>query len=124
MSKTYFGFGIADNMFAANCAVTRTACTPETAKEIIAQGVVVVLNPSHALTIQAMNERFGIHVEIPAKAPIVGLDPGDRILVMSVSGLPRLEGRHEYTQAEITDAYFRFGLWTVHKIAQVMTVIL
>lgn len=34
---------------------------------------------------------------------------------MGVSGLPRLEGRHEYTQAEIDGAKFDFSLWTVSE---------
>lgn len=50
---------------------------------------------------------------IPQKAPVVALKKGDRLLVMGVSGLPRLEGRHEYTAEEVAAAKFRFGLYTV-----------
>lgn len=112
---TFFGFGLADNMFPASCSVSRRDLVPEEAKVVIAEGVEVCLNPSHALTIEAMRTRFGINVEIPAKAPFANLKFGDRLLVMGVSGLPRLEGRHEYTREEIDNAKFRFGLWTVSE---------
>ncbi|MEI7512443.1 MAG: hypothetical protein WCK01_03220 [Candidatus Uhrbacteria bacterium] len=111
--KTYFGFGMADNMFPANCSMTRLELSPEEAKSVIAEGVEVCLNPSHALTIRVMQTRYGIDVAIPEKAPFANLKSGDRLLVMGVSGLPRLEGRHEYTPEEIESAKFRFGLWTV-----------
>lgn len=113
MRKPFFGFGLADNMFPAFCNVSRRDLTPEEAKDIISLGVEVCLNPSHAMTIGAMRTRYGIDVAIPEKAPLASLKPGDRLLVMGVSGLPRLEGRHEYTQEEIDNAKFRFGLWTV-----------
>lgn len=113
--KTFFGFGVADNMFPASCNVSRRDLTPEEAKGVISEGVEVCLNPSHALTIGVMRTRYGIDVTIPEKAPLVSLKSGDRLLVMGVSGLPRLEGRHEYTQEEIDKAKFRFGLWTVSE---------
>lgn len=111
---TFFGFGLADNMFPAEeTVIRRRSLTPEEAKAIIEAGVESCLNPSHALTIGVMRERFGIDVAIPAKAPIVALKAGDRLLVMGVSGLPRLEGRHEYTADEVAAAKFRFGLYTL-----------
>lgn len=114
MAKTFFGFGLADNMFpAGKSTIRRQDLTPEEAKVVVETGIEPCLNPSHALTIGAMRERFGIEVAIPAKAPIAKLAVGDQLLVMGVSGLPRLEGRHEYTAEEITGAQFRFGLYTV-----------
>ncbi len=116
MRKTYFGFGIADNMFPEGVInIRRNGLTTEEACEIIAseEGVIACLNPSHALTIGVMRERFGINVPIPERAPLVALLKGDRLLVMGVSGLPRLENRHEYTPEEIAGAKFRFGLYTV-----------
>jgi hypothetical protein len=112
---TFFGFGLADNMFPLNCEMTRCALTPEEARGIVKEGVEACLNPSHAATICVMRERFDIEVTIPPKAPIVSLKPGDRLLIMAVSGLPRLEGRHEYTPEEVKAATFRFGIWTVRK---------
>ena len=112
--RTYFGFGIADNMFPAGTStITRRDLTPDEAKSVIQEGVEVCLNPSHALTIGVMQSRYGIEVAIPAKAPIANLAKGDRLLVMGVSGLPRLEGRHEYTAEEVAGAKFRFGLYSV-----------
>ncbi len=112
--RTFFGFGLADSMFPeGTIAISRRGLTAEEAKQVIEGGVEVCLNPSHALTIGVMQSRYGIEVEIPAKAPIVALSTGDRLLVMGVSGLPRLEGRHEYTPEEIAAAKFRFGLYTI-----------
>lgn len=111
--KTYFGFGIAPSMFPGNCSIRKEELTPETAKAVIEEGVVPCLNPSHKASIDAMGSRFGISVEIPAKAPVVLVGPGERVLVMGVMGLPRLEGRHEYTSEEVANARFAFSLWTV-----------
>ncbi|MBM3204854.1 hypothetical protein FJZ48_02640 [Candidatus Uhrbacteria bacterium] len=112
--RTFFGFGIADNMFpAGETTIRRRDLTPDEAKTVIQEGVEPCLNPSHALTIGVMRERYGINVEIPAKAPIVNLGKGDNLLIMGVSGLPRLEGRHEYTAEEVAGAKFRFGLYTI-----------
>ncbi len=110
---TFFGFGLADSMFNGDVTVARKELTLHEAKLLIERGVVPCLNPSHAETIRVMRERFGIDVLIPDKAPIVKLGFGDRLILMAVSGLPRLEGRHEYTPAEINGAVFRFALWTV-----------
>lgn len=110
---TYFGFGMADGMFPSECVATRTSMTTGQAAAAIEAGVVSVCNPSHAATISALQERHGIKVEIPAKAPVVSLKPGDSLIVFSPRGLPRLENRHEYTTAEIEAAVFVFGLWRV-----------
>ena len=112
--KTFFGFGIADNMFpTGECTIRRRDVNPEQARELIAGGVEVCLNPSHAATIGVMRGKYGIDVAIPVKAPIVALQRGDRLLVMGVSGLPRLENRHEYTAEEVAGARFRFGLYEI-----------
>lgn len=113
MAKTFFGFGIAPSMFPAICGINKVALTPEQARAVIAEGVESCLNPSHAATIAAMRGRYGIDVSIPERAPRVELVAGDRLLVMGVRGLPRLEGRHEYTDEEVASATFEFSLWTV-----------
>lgn len=111
--KTFFGFGVAPSMFPTDCNISKRSLSPDQAKELIAQGVEPCLNPSHQASIDVMRTRFGIEVAIPAKAPVVKLGFGDKLLVMGVSGLPRLEGRHEYTQAEIEGAKFDFSLFSV-----------
>lgn len=115
MAKVFFGFGIADNMFGSfEGAIQRTLLTVDAAKEILSQdGLNVCLNPSHALTINAMNQRFGIYLPIPEKAPLASLATGDTLIVMGVRGLPRLEGRHEYTEEEISGAVFSFSSYTL-----------
>ncbi|MEK7645231.1 MAG: hypothetical protein AAB391_02845 [Patescibacteria group bacterium] len=113
MSKTYFGFGIAPSMFPDFCNICKRQLTLEQVRGMLAAGVVSCLNPSHTATIAVMESRFGLKVEIPAKAPTVSLEGGDDLIVLAVSGLPRLEGRHEYTQAEIDGAKFSFALFSV-----------
>ena len=115
----FFGFGMADNMFPAAYEgdIERKLLTPDEAKALIEQdgadGTNICLNPSHAATIAVMNNRFDIRCKIPAKAPLVSLSVGDTLIVMGVSGLPRLEGRHEYSQDEIDGAVFRFASYTL-----------
>ena len=114
MSKRYFGFAIADSMFSGHLRViTRRGLFPEQAKRLIAAGVVSALNPSDKATIEAVQRRFGIDVPIPEKPPQVELDDGDSIVVVSVRGLPPLEGHHEYTGEEIAQATFSFSIYTV-----------
>lgn len=113
--KTYFGFGIAPGMFPEECAITRRPLQVGEVKTILEAGVVSCLNPSHTETIRVLTERFGLSVEVPVRAPIVNLQPGDRLEVLGVSGLPRLEGRHEYAAEEIERAKFAFSIWTVSE---------
>lgn len=114
-TKTYFGFGIAPNMFPANCSIRKETLTPEKAKEIITAGVTPCFNPSHKASIDVMQTRFGISVPIPEKAPVVVVQHGEAVLVMGVGGLPRLENRHEYTPEEVTGAKFSFALFSVSE---------
>ena len=112
--KTFFGFALADSMFNGDVAIQRRTLTVEQVRELVAQGVVPCLNPSHVATITAMEVRYGLHVEIPAKAPQVSLQIGDSVVVMGVRGLPRLDAtRHEYTTEEIASATFSFSQYTV-----------
>lgn len=110
----YFGFSVADSMFQGGCVIRRTVLTPEQVRAAAEAGEFIsCLNPSHAATIAVMRSRFGIDVVIPAKAPLVKLEHGDSVVVMGVRGLPRLEGRHEYTDEEIAAATFSFSEYTV-----------
>lgn len=115
LMKTYFGFGIAPSMFPDSCTIRKETLKVEQAREIIAGGVVSCLNPSHKASIDVMQSRFGVSVEIPPKAPSVVVQSDERALVMGISGLPRLEGRHEYTKEEVDGAKFTFALFTVSE---------
>ncbi len=113
--NTYFGFGIVPSMFPATCTIRKESLMVEQARSVITEGVVSCLNPSHKASIDVMQSRFGVSVEIPPKAPSVVVQNGERVLVMGISGLPRLEGRHEYTKEEVAGAKFTFALFTVSK---------
>ena len=114
MSIIYFGFAIADGMFPATATVSRRPLTPEATAELMQEGYTSCCNPQHRATNAAAKARYGLDITVPEKAPMVSLKLGDRVIVMSVRGLPRLEeNRHEYTEEEIAKATFLFGLWTV-----------
>lgn len=136
MEKVYFGFAIADGMFLdagekdCNCGeneeienvtVYRDSISSDEIKSFLSsllkENLVICLNPSHVATVNAgkvlFPEFFG-EIKIPEKAPIVKLENGDRLVVMSVRGLPRLEGRHEYTDEEINRCIFKFSVYTVY----------
>lgn len=108
----FFGFAIADSMF-SDCSISRTTVSIETVRELVGQGIVPCLNPSHKATIDAMVARYNLAVEIPTTAPQVKLGAGDSLIVMGVRGLPRLDSRHEYTEAEIASATFSFSVYKV-----------
>ena len=113
---TYFGFAIADSMFPVSCDVIREPLTVNQVRDMLLNSdVKMCLNPSHKPTIDVARERFGLDISIPEKPPMVNLVVGDTMIVMSVRGLPRLEGRHEYTTDEIDGATFSFGEWVVFE---------
>ncbi len=111
--KTFFGFAIADSMFPAECGIKKITIIAEQAKALVQQGIESCLNPSHVATISAAKQRYGIVVAIPEKPPQVTLSHGDKMIVMSVRGLPRLTDRHEYTEEEVAKATFAFSVYTV-----------
>ncbi|MEK7174424.1 MAG: hypothetical protein AAB759_02070 [Patescibacteria group bacterium] len=115
--KTFFGFALADSMFAKAAGIRRRSLTVEEAKAVVQQGVESCCNASHAATIAAMRERFGIDVPIPEAPPRVELKLGDRLVVMGVRGLPRLTDRHEYSAEEIEGATFAFSIYEVESVA-------
>ena len=112
----FFGFAVADSMFAAlgACTIMRKPLTADTVREMAAQGALTpCLNPSHTATISAMRQRFDIDIDIPERPPQVALHSGDSVIVMSVRGLPRLTDRHEYTPEEVATATFEFAMYSV-----------
>ncbi len=115
MPKCYFGFGIAPSMFPEACAISRRPLSVDEVKALVEAGVESCLNPSHAATIAVMWSRFGLDVAIPERAPRVILSSHDSVVVMGVSGLPRLEGRHEYTDEEVAAAAFSFSIFTIES---------
>lgn len=109
---TYFAFAIADSMFPPNCSARRRPLSVEEVRALLPAARVCV-NPAHKPTIDAAVHRFGLVIAVPERADPIALIAGDRVIVMSQRGLPRLEGRREYTTEEIAGATFAFGLWEV-----------
>lgn len=112
--RKFFGFALADSMFPGPCEIVRKMLSPVDVRRLAEEGrLTPCLNPSHKATIDAMESRFGIKVEIPEMPPKVSLESGDSVVVMGVRGLPRLTDRHEYTPEEIASATFTFSEYTV-----------
>jgi len=114
---TFFGFALASGMFDGDGSVSFRQASVEQAQKIVADAMEdgtlqSCLNPSHKPTIEAMRTRYGFDVTVPEKAPFAKLQSGDSLVVMGVRGLPRLEGRHEYTEEEIASASFTFSVWS------------
>ena len=83
--------------------------TPEDFKQAVSdEKIVSCCNPSRQATLQALKEKFGIEVPVPATPPRVKMSMGDCLYVFQVSGLPRLTDRHEYNAEEIAKAKFSF----------------
>lgn len=116
MSTVYFAFAVADSMLPAGHTFRKDTLALAEVSEALDQEdheVISAVNPSHKPTIEAMKSRFDLNIEVPEKAPLVSLKKGDVLIVASVRGLPRLEGRHEYTAEEIEKATFVFSMYTV-----------
>jgi hypothetical protein len=108
MATTFFGFALSDSIFNDNVVITRRNLSTEEFKDKI-KTAIPCLNPSHVATINALKERFGVEVEIPAQPPKISLEAGDSLIVLTVRGLPRLTDRHEFTKEEIDSATFTFA---------------
>lgn len=115
MATSYFGFSLADSMFANYSGlIARKPLSPDEVRARAEAGEFTpCLNPSHLATIDVMRRKYGIDVAIPATPPRVELHRGDSVVVMGVRGLPRLTDRHEYTEEEIASATFTFSEYTV-----------
>jgi len=113
MIKTFVAFALSDSMADEYAVWSRCPLSSAKVKDILKEPYISAVNKSHAATIAALKTKFGIDVEIPSTPPTISLYPGDRLIVMSVIGLPRLTDRHEYTHEEIANAAFRFGLWEI-----------
>lgn len=123
MSTLYFGFGISDSMFADDVQqIKRTVLKDvdyvnyllNNPTSLFCQKMVPCLNPSHKATIDAMVSKYGIEgIEIPSIAPKINLESGDRLIVMSPRGLPRLQDRHEYIDEEVEKATFTFAIYCI-----------
>jgi hypothetical protein len=112
---TYFGFALADSMFAGDVEINRRVLNPEAVRARAAT-FVSCLNPSHVATIEAMHSAYGIAVAIPETPPRVKLGISDSVVVMGVHGLPRLTDRHEYSKEEIALCAFTFTEYTVREV--------
>jgi hypothetical protein len=116
MTNTHFiGFAVADSMFASSALVRKSVESVESVKALLSSGVLTsCCNASHVTTLDALKVRYGMEVPVPPTPPRVSLVKGDKVTILSVRGLPRLDAtRHEYTAEEIEKATFAFSTWEV-----------
>lgn len=106
----YFGFAFSASMLPpGEVSLKKRDLSADEVRDLLAAGSVeFCLNPSHEATVEAARSRYGLAIEVPARPPRVDLASGDSVVVMQVSGLPRLTDRHEYTREEIDSASFGF----------------
>lgn len=114
MAKIYFAFAYADSMLDSEQGflLKRTPASVDEIKGLT--NVESALNPSHEATVNALQQRYGVtNIQVPVKAPIIKLQKFDTLYLMTVRGLPRLEGTRQYTQEEIDKAEFTFAKYEV-----------
>lgn len=106
----YFGFAFSASMLPpGEVALRKRDLSVEQVSNLLDEGdVKFCLNPSHTATVEAARGRFGLKIEVPERPPRVDLQHGDSVIVMQVTGLPRLTDRREYTPEEIGSANFGF----------------
>jgi len=113
MVKVYVGLAIADGMFPEVVSASRRPLTVEEAKSLIEAGLISCCNPSHALTLDALREKYGIAVPIPEKPTFVKLSTGDKVIVLSARFSRRLNEGEKWTKGDVDQAVFKFGLWEI-----------
>jgi len=114
----YFGFAFSVAMLPkGKVFVQKFDLTLDEVKRFLSEEYTSCLNPSHKATIEAAKSRFDLEIAIPEQPPRVALQDGDELVIMQVSGLPRLTDRHEYTSEEIAKANFSFVSIVVHTPA-------
>jgi hypothetical protein len=111
---TYFGFAFSASMLPRGIVnVQKADLLIGQVKARLAGGYVSACNRSHQATIEVAKARFGLEINIPDNPPRVFLIPGDCLVLMQVTGLPRLTDRREYSTEEIAGAKFQFMELTV-----------
>ena len=105
---TFFGFAFSASMLPGGTVNLRKEdMTVEQVRDLLPT-CEMCLNPSHAATIEAARSRFDLEFTIPERPARIALGSDDSVVVMQVSGLPRLTDRHEYTEEEVASATFNF----------------
>lgn len=113
MARQFFGFAFSASMLpGGSVSMNKEDLTVEQVWAALPTCELCV-NPSHKATIEAARFRFGLQISVPEKPASILLDRGDSVIVMQVTGLPRLEDRHEYTPEEVARARFSFVRITV-----------
>ncbi|HAI62674.1 TPA: hypothetical protein DCL89_00395 [candidate division WWE3 bacterium] len=114
MATTFVGLALADGMFSETATATRRPLTVEEAKNLVEGGVESCCNPSHRTTLDALQQKFGIVVPIPEKAPFVKLTSGDCLIVLSARFPRRLNEGETWNADDVAKAEFKFGLWEIN----------
>lgn len=117
MNNLFVGLNITDNMFPPNCKAVRQNLNLDEVKTRLKPGGYTFCIPTadRAMS-QALQQKYGLEIK-EVTVPNISLTEGDSILCVSARGLSPLEGgRTAYSEEEISNADFSFGLWTVQNV--------
>jgi len=119
LTRIYIGFAISDSMFTGvTQRIERIVVSRNYIKDLLTyypERIYVCANPSHKATFDALRCRYGIELTIPLYPTKVQLTEQDSLIVLSVTNLPRLTDRHEYTNEQIEGADFTFAQYNIIK---------
>lgn len=114
MARTFVGLAMSSTMFAEEALLVRMPIGAQRVMDIAeSEECVSCVNPSHAATIDALREKFGITLPIPETAPKVSLEPGDTLVVLSARFSRRLAEGERYSAEEVAAATFEFVAYAV-----------
>lgn len=106
----YLTTSMDDSMFRNAINIMREEITPEEFASMINDFTTCFSN--ERMIINAMNTRYKTNVfRFHSSMPI--LKSGDKIVVLSCSGLPKLSYRTYYTEAEGNNAKFVFAMYSI-----------
>ena len=103
--KRFFGFALADSMFAGDCDIRRKSLTADKVKAMAGE-LTPCLNPSHQATIDAMRSRFGINVAAHATECKPFFDFRDGSHALLGPDLPRQKAPLPNGQTGLVRQYF------------------
>ena len=97
MNKLYVGLNITDNMFPANCKLTRQTLTQDEVKTKLKGNGYQSCCPSQQKPLmQAVQKKTGLEIDTPANPSTPSLSEGDSILCLNIRGLT--PGQPSYTE--------------------------
>ena len=109
---TFISLATSATMFPMDGFIKMEEIRPEDVQVAIEHGAISALNPSHAVTINAIQRKYGVKLPVPEKAPKVSLNAGDALIIVQAN-LPRLAEGEMHSDQTIESAQITFRKWTL-----------